>query len=224
MRILIVSLFCSLVFPATAQQPDTLAPRLDTLPPAAASTTAAQKAGFVHRFFSKDYPNPRKAAFLSLALPGAGQAYNKRWWKLPFVYATLGVTTYIMVDNLKEYQRLRDSYKLLVDDDPNTNPTEAPYSLLDATSTKEYRDLFRRYFEQSAIAVGLAYVLTATEAFVDAHLSRFDVSDDLTLRIAPKTQTAPGYGLVFGVGVALQLKGKNQPATPGGIGLKNSFP
>lgn len=215
MRILfffVCSLFaCTLA----AQQPDTLAPVLDTASVSAASATLApeRKPGFVRRFFSKDYPNPRKAAFLSLALPGAGQLYNKRWWKVPIVYGVLGGLLYLELDNLAEYHRLRDSYKLLVDDDPNTNPTEVPYSLLDATSTKRYRDQWRRYVEQSSLALGLAYILTATEAFVDAHLSRFDVSDDLTLRFTPKATPLPsGSGVAFGLGVALQF-GRTRPHT-----------
>ena len=212
MRILLFFLCSLFALALPAQQPDTLAPILDTAALSAASGTHApeRKPGFVRRFFAKDYPNPRKAAFLSLALPGAGQLYNRRWWKVPIVYAAIGGLLYLELDNLAEYHRLRDSYKLLVDGDPNTNPTEVPYSLLDATSTKRYRDQWRRYVEYSSLALGLAYVLTAAEAFVDAHLSRFDVSDDLTLRFSPKAQPMPGSGVAFGLGVTLQF-GKARP-------------
>ena len=219
MRILIFLCLVWLTGVLSAQKPDSLARRLDTTAVAAASDTQAvvRKPGFIGRFFSKDYPNPRKAAFLSLALPGAGQAYNRHWWKMPIVYAVFGGPMYLELDNLGEYHRLRDNYKLLVDGDDKTNPTEAPYIYLDATSMKQYRDQWRKYVEQSSLALGLAYVLTATEAFVDAHLSRFDVSDDLTLRISPKAQALPGSGVAFGMGVALQfgsVRNKTLPALP----------
>lgn len=203
-----------------AQKPDTLAPVLDTAAIRAASNTGvtAPKAGFVRRFFTKDYPNPRMAAYLSLALPGAGQIYNRKWWKLPIVYGALGAATYFEIKNYRQYAELRDNYKWVVDEDPNTNPTEAPYTFLDATSLKKYRDQWKRYFEQTSLVLGLAYVLTATEAFVDAHLSRFDVSDDLSLRVRPAAEATPwGSGMAFGVGVSLHLgstRNKLMPAGP----------
>ena len=201
-----------------AQTPDTLAPVLDTAAYTAASKTGAsvRKPGFIRRIFTKDYPNPRTAAYLSLALPGAGQAYNKRWWKLPFVYGALGAVTYFEIRNYRQYAELRDNYKWVVDDDDNTNPTEEPYIFMDATSLKSYRDTWKRYFEQTSLVLGLAYVLTATEAFVDAHLSRFDVSDDLSFRVRPAAETVPwGSGMAFGVGVSLQFgTARTRPTAP----------
>lgn len=161
--------------------------------------------GFVRRFFTNKYPNPRKAAFLSMALPGAGQAYNKSWWKLPIVYGALGGMVWVEVDNIKQYRKLRDNYKILVDGDENTNPTESPYDRIDATTMKKYRDQWRRYVEQTSLGLGLVYLLVAADAFVDAHLHSFDVSDDLSLRVVPKAQTLPIGGPVFGVGVQLGL-------------------
>ena len=198
-----------------AQIPDTLAPVLDTAAITAASGTGVtvRKPGLVRRVLSKDYPHPRTAAYLSLALPGAGQAYNKSWWKIPVVYSVLGVTTYFEIKNYRQYAALRDNYKWVVDEDPTTNPTEEPYIYLDATSLKNYRDVWKRYFEQTSLVLGLVYVLAATEAFVDAHLSRFDVSEDLSLRLRPSAEAIPwGSGMAFGVGVSLQFgAGHKQP-------------
>lgn len=215
---------------AAAQKPDTLlAPVLDVTGQTAASSTrttdslfletgiSEPRHGLLWRVFSKNYPNPRTAAFLSLGLPGAGQIYNKRWWKLPLVYGALGATAYFEVKNYKQYAELRDNYKWVVDEDPNTNPTKSPYTELDATSLKKYRDQWRRYFEQTSLVLGLAYVLAATEAFVDAHLARFDVSDDLTWQIRPRAETAPfGNGIAFGIGVSLQFGANrvNRSAAP----------
>lgn len=188
-----------------AQQPDPVTPAADTVP---SSIAPAEKPdGFLRRVFTKDYPNPKTALLLSFAFPGAGQAYNRKWWKIPIVYAVLGGLVYVEIDNIQEYRRLRDNYKLLVDGDDNTNPTEEPYSLIDATSMKQYRDQWRRYVEQSTVALGLAYILTATEAYVNAHLSQFDVSDDLSLRLQPRFQANPGTGITFGLGATLQFGG-----------------
>ena len=198
-----------------AQKPDTLAPVLDTAAITAASNAGVRKDGFIRRIFTKDYPNPRTAAYLSLALPGAGQAYNKRWWKLPIVYGALGAATYFEIRNYRQYAELRDNYKWVVDEDDNTNPTEEPYIFMDATSLKSYRDTWKRYFEQTSLVLGLAYVLTATEAFVDAHLSRFDVSDDLSFRVQPAAETVPwGSGMAFGIGVTLQFGTRQSRPTP----------
>ncbi|MBL7776244.1 MAG: hypothetical protein JNK89_09590 [Saprospiraceae bacterium] len=206
--IILALIFSSIAL--AAQQPSPLAvPALDTLGPQAASTTTvfpeASRPGLWKRIWTKDYPNPRTAAFLSLALPGAGQAYNKQWWKMPMVDAVLGGLTYVALGNISEYRRLRDNYRWVVDGDPDTNPTEFPYNQLDATSLKQYRDQWRRYVEQSSLALGLAYILTATEAFVGAHLSRFDVSDDLSFKLQPHFQASPDTGPVFGLGLSVRL-------------------
>ena len=201
---------------APVVRPDTLRPALDTarLQAASGTSTKPRKPGLVRRIFTKNYPNPKTAAFLSLALPGTGQIYNRKWWKLPIVYAVLGGLTYIEIDNINEYRRLRDNYRYLVDDDPNTNPTESPYNLLDATSMKQYRDQWRRYVEQSSIALGLAYILTATEAFVDAHLTQFDVSDDLSFRLRPDVQAAPFSGISYGVGLRIRIGNVQSRSAP----------
>jgi hypothetical protein len=137
-------------------------------------------------------------------LPGAGQAYNKKWWKIPIVWGALGGIAYGTFDTRKTYHELRDNYILLVDGDPNTNPTESPYNTFDATRTKTYRDTYRGYTEKWFLALGVTYLLVVTDAFVDAHLSRFDVSDDLSLRFRPSIETT--YGLpVFGIGISLSL-------------------
>ena len=168
------------------------------------STNRTKREGFFHRYFIKKYPNPRAAALLSFVLPGAGQAYNKKWWKIPIVYGALGGMTWLALDNDQEYQRLKKNYKLLVDGDDNTKPTEAPYIYMNATQMKGYRDQFRGFTEKSYLFLGITYLLAVTDAFVDAHLSRFDVSDDLSLRMVPDIQSVSnGFGASFGVGVRL---------------------
>lgn len=174
------------------------------------SMAPASKQRFVKRFWSKDYPNPRRAALLAFVLPGAGQVYNKKWWKVPIVYVGLGTVLYFEIDNIRQYRALRDNYKWLVDDDPDTNPTEPPYNRLDANSLRNYRDQWRRYVEINSILLGVAYLMQVTDAYVDAHLHSFDVSENLSLRFRPKMETTYGLGATFGAGVSLQF-GRSRP-------------
>ena len=211
-------LFLSLIFilctsALKAQQPDTIRILPDSVAMALSDSFNKPEHFSFRRFLTKDYPKPGRAALLSFLVPGAGQAYNKRWWKLPIVYGVLGGMIYLEVDNLREYHALRDNYKLLVDGDPDTNPTEPPYNRIDVTSMKSYRDQWRRYVEQTSLVLGLVYLLQVTDAFVDAHLHSFDVSDDLTLRFKPKMEAIPGFGATFGAGVSLQF-GRNNPSKP----------
>lgn len=201
---------CLLGRESQAQQPDSVSvlPGLAAL--AQQDTLEAEKQSFIKHFFSEGYPNPSRAALLSFILPGTGQAYNKKWWKLPLVYGALGTAIYFEVDNVKQYRELRDNYKWVVDEDPNTNPTEEPYIYMDATTLKNYRDQWKRYVEINSIILGLVYLLQVTDAYVDAHLHSFDVSDDLSLRIQPKIETTSGFGATFGAGVSLQFGSQRQ--------------
>jgi len=204
-RLLFFGILCFASWTANAQQPDTLLILPDSVKAVVQDSAASRKQFFLKRFFAKDYPNPRRAALLGFILPGAGQVYNKKWWKLPIVYGALGTALYFEIDNIKQYRELRDNYKWLVDGDPNTNPTEPPYNQIDATSMKGYRDQWRRYVELSSITLGLVYLLQVTDAYVDAHLHSFDVSDDLSLRFQPKIDASSGLGATFGASVSLQF-------------------
>jgi len=170
------------------------------------SVLQKNKESFFYRYYTKKYPNPRTAALLSFLLPGAGQAYNKKWWKIPIVYGALGGMTWLALSNDKQYKALKTNYKWLVDGDDLTMPTKAPYINMSATQMKSYRDIYRGYTEKSYLFLGITYLLAVTDAFVDAHLKTFDVSDDLTLRVVPDIQSAPGgFGASFGVGVCLGI-------------------
>lgn len=229
MKTILIFLGIVCLSPLLAQQPDSAAVALlpDTLGPAAsgvrdksakiavnpASTRdtvpekVSKKPGFGHKLLGKNYPNPRAAALLSAILPGAGQAYNRKWWKVPIAWGAMGAIGYFTFDTQNTYRELRDNYKLLVDNDPNTNPTESPYNTFDATRTKNYRDTFRGYTEKWYLALGVTYLLIVTDAFVDAHLYKFDVSDDLSLQLKPSLETSNGAP-VFGMGIALSLSNK----------------
>jgi len=194
--------------PLRAQSPETL------LIPGDSTVVAAPDSGMVRqkwlrRFFTKGYPNPRKAVLFAI-IPGGGQIYNKKFWKLPIVYAALGGMLYWNIDNIKQHRALVYNYRLLKDGDPDTNPTESPYDRISETSMKSYRDQFQRYVELTSLGLGLVYLLSITDAFVDAHLHSFDVSEDLSLRLKPSLQSGMGGAPCLGIGVQLRLNRPQQ--------------
>ncbi len=191
-----------LIIPTLSKSVD--ASKLDTTSMVDTTLAKTKKDGFVHRTFFKNYPNPRMAALFSFALPGAGQAYNKKWWKIPIVWGALGGIAYGTFSTQKTYHNLRDAYKTIV----NGGVPESPYDGFDAPRLRSYRDTFRGYTEKWYLALGVTYLLAVTDAFVDAHLSRFDVSDDLSLRLKPSLETTAGVP-VFGLGISLSLSKSN---------------
>lgn len=126
--------------------------------------------------------SPAKAAFYSAVLPGMGQAYNKKYWKIPIVYAALGTGIYAYTWNNDNYQKYRDAYKLRINGKPddydglNGNPFLSEDTLTSAQkSYKSDRDL------SILITVGL-YVLQIVEASVNAHLLQHNVDDNLSFK------------------------------------------
>lgn len=119
---------------------------------------------------------PTRAAFYSAILPGLGQAYNKKYWKIPIVYGALGTGVYFYVTNNDEYHRFRNAYKqrLAGKDDE----FKGQYS--DATLINAQRTFQRNRDLSLLITVGL-YVLNIVDANVDAHLLQFNVNNRLTL-------------------------------------------
>ncbi len=160
-----------------------------------------KRGGFLHRVFKENYPNPNMALYLSLAVPGGGQIYNKRWWKLPIVYAAYGGLIYSASYNQSYYRRLRDAYIA----DLNGKPHEFPR--IKGESLRRLRDSFDKNRQLSYLGIFGLHLLQSAEAFVDCHLRTFDVSDDLSLRLKPSI--APS-GIdpqpVLGLGIALSFR------------------
>ncbi len=142
---------------------------------------------------------PSKAAFYSAILPGLGQAYNKRWWKIPIVYGAIGTSLYFYSDNNKKYHEYRDAYKRRLagyDDDQ--------FQYLDDTRLIEAQRFYQRNRDLSLLITGLFYILNIVDANVDAHLMQFNVSDKLT--VAPEIyQNQLDYRPNLGVTVNLKL-------------------
>lgn len=123
---------------------------------------------------------PAKAAFYSAILPGLGQAYNKRYWKIPIVYAALGAGVYFIIDNNNKYNDYRNEYKarVLGTNDPN-HPT---FSRLSTESVIRGQKFYQRNRDLSILITGGLYILNIIDANIDAHLLQFNVSDDLSLK------------------------------------------
>lgn len=128
----------------------------------------------------------RKATIHSAIFPGWGQINNKQYWKLPIVYAAVGIPAYLFFYNLEQYRVVRQAYIYRLDDDP-TNDDLIPDNLkpLSDNSIRFYRDEFRRNVDYSVLAFILAWGLNVVDANVSAHLRGFDVSDNLSLRLKP---------------------------------------
>lgn len=119
---------------------------------------------------------PGKAAFYSLIIPGGGQVYNKRLWKVPLVLAGEGAAVYFLLDNIKLYNKWNQCYIDAVNDVETTNCG----TLNTVSDAFRKRNTARTYREYAYIAVGAAHLLNIVDAFVDRHLIDFDTSDDLT--------------------------------------------
>lgn len=127
-----------------------------------------------------------KAVLFSAVLPGLGQAYNKKYWKIPIVYAGFGGLSYAVYFNATNYQQARAAYRSQVDKDNTTNLSYNGTS--DASSLKEYRDYYRKNLELSGTFMGVWYLLNLIDAAVDAHLFHYDISDKLSMRVQPMSQ------------------------------------
>ncbi|MET0243850.1 MAG: DUF5683 domain-containing protein, partial [Flavitalea sp.] len=139
--------------------------------------------------------DPRKATIRSAIIPGWGQIYNRKYWKLPLVYAGIGIPAYLIVDNKRWYDRSR--YALGVAQGNKADPSNIDSAksvhpqltaLVDAravNSIRNYRNEFRKNMDYSILVTLLFWGLQVIDATVDGHLKGFDVSDDITLRVKP---------------------------------------
>ena len=120
---------------------------------------------------------PAKAAFYSAILPGLGQAYNKKYWKIPLVYGAIGTSLYYYIDSNKKYHQYRDAYKRRLE-----GFTDDEFDYLDQTRLISAQKFYQRNRDLSALFVVGFYVLNIIDANVDAALIQFNVNENLSLR------------------------------------------
>jgi hypothetical protein len=135
--------------------------------------------------------SPRKAAILSSTLPGLGQIYNKKYWKVPIIYAGLLTSAYYINDNNIQYKRYKNAYLKRLDNNPNNDDFVGKYSSGDLLILK---DFYRRNREISILCFVGTYIINVLDASVDSHLFDYDISEDISLQIKP-TSTANLNGL-----------------------------
>lgn len=120
---------------------------------------------------------PAKAAFFSAVLPGLGQAFNKKYWKIPLVYGAIGTSIYFYSDSNKKYHQYRDAYKRRLE-----GYSDDEFSYLDENRLIVGQKFYQRNRDLSALFILGFYVLNIIDANVDAALIQFNVNEDLSLK------------------------------------------
>ena len=152
-------------------------------------------------------PNPKRAMWLAIVLPGAGQIYNRKYWKLPLVYGGFVGCIYAMQWNNMMFRDYSKAYQDIMDTDPTTqsynqflhlgtkitDENKAQYQSI----FKSRKDRYRRWRDLSFFCLLGVYALSIVDAYVDASLSEFDISDDLTLRVEPAVMNSSATGMAF---------------------------
>jgi hypothetical protein len=204
LTLLVLFFFCYLQVSAQADSTTATTATADSLIVADSTITEAAKTR--DGWLLSDYPNPKKALIIGLALPGGGQIYNKRWWKLPLVYGALFGMGYTIDYNQSRYRRLRTALDLKRNDQAH----EFSNTTLDSEQAlKSLRDQFDKNTQLSYVGIFLVYTLQALEAFVDAHLKGFDVDDDIGMQLKPEAGYIPAIGTAtIGIGVSIPLHRK----------------
>lgn len=148
----------------------------------------------VRRDLSTFKPDPIRATWLALVIPGAGQIYNRKYWKLPIVYGGFLGCVYALTWNNQMLSDYSQAYLDIMDSDPNTKSYEKMLPPNYSIEGKEERfkgifkskkDTFRRFRDLSIFAFGGVYLLSVIDAYVDAELSTFDISRDLSVQLLP---------------------------------------
>lgn len=165
---------------------------LDTLQKTVLQNTPKKKSV---RDWATWHPNPKRALWLALVLPGAGQIYNRKYWKLPLVYGGFVGCVYAMRWNDQMYHDYSQAYLDISDDDPNTQSYNQFLHLGKAITKenmatyqnlfKQRKDRYRRWRDLSFFCLLGVYALSVIDAYVDASLSEFDISNNLSLRVEP---------------------------------------
>ena len=191
-----------------------LIPGEDSAMIVAMADTTLQKKQNSKKDWSKWRPDAKRALWLALVIPGGGQIYNRKYWKLPIFYGGVVGCIYALTWNNQMYHDYSQAYIDISDNDPNTHSYSQFLHLgkvIDNSNKDYYQDLFRkrkdryrRYRDLSIFALIGIYALSVIDAYVDASLSEFDISDDLSLRVAP---------------TIISDKNSRNPMKPSGIGI-----
>jgi len=149
--------------------------------------------------------SPKKAAWMSAALPGLGQIYNKKYWKVPVIYVGFGVIGYLGYNYYTKFNKYKDTY--LYRSALDTTVTDYFPEIMSKDILYENWNYYRRNFELTCIVGSLFYILNIIDASVDGHLYKFDISDDLSLKVEPEMNSLSYYsGKNMAGGIKISLK------------------
>lgn len=181
----------------------------------AADTAQVAKKG---RDWDNWKPDPKRAMWLALVLPGGGQVYNRKYWKLPIIYGGFLGCAYAMRWNNQMYHDYSQAYMDIMDDNPNTQSYNQFLHLgrkVDDSNIEYFKNIFkrrkdyyRRYRDMSFFIMVGVYAISVIDAYVDASLAQFDISDDLSLRVTPSV---------------VGTDSSRNPLRSGGLGLQCSI-
>ena len=136
-----------------------------------------------------------KAALRSAILPGLGQAYNKKYWKIPIVYGVIAIPVSLYNYNRKWYNLTRNAYTIRSNKDSANFDKISPELLpLSSEALRLYRNDFRKNMDFSILGILLAWGLNVVDATVDGHLRGFDISDEVSMKLLPKISTGTNLG------------------------------
>ncbi|MGA3014883.1 MAG: DUF5683 domain-containing protein, partial [Bacteroidales bacterium] len=128
--------------------------------------------------------SPKKATLMSLCLPGLGQIYNKKYWKVPIIYAGFGILSYLIVFNTNYYLTYKSAYIESFNGDSSGSYSDIVRKY-PASSILSAREYYRRNLEISIIFTAVLYILNITDAAVDANLFTYDIKKDLSFKVEP---------------------------------------
>ncbi len=155
----------------------------------------------------KQIHSAKKAALLSVAFPGAGQIYNKKYWKLPIIYAGAAGLIYSLQFNHSRYVKYRNAYKYRIDNDATT--VDGYVGIYSDDNLNTLQKYYHRYRDLTVIGFAALYALNIIDASVDAQLFTFNVSDDLSLNIQPTLiNTLGSYKYTTGINVSMSFRSK----------------
>lgn len=146
---------------------------------------------------NQNIKSPKKAAIMSAIIPGLGQVYNKKYWKIPIIYTGFGTSIYYANKNHSKYELYKQEYLKRINNEIDQNPELINYTSDDLNILKNH---YRRNREISYLFLALTYVLNIIDASVDSHLFEYDISKELSLNITPII-----YNQVQGVHLSIKL-------------------
>ena len=165
-------------------------------------------------------PNPKRALWMALVIPGGGQIYNRKYWKLPIFYGGFVGCIYAITWNNQMYHDYAQAYMDIMDDNPDTKSYEQFLHFntqINESNRSRYQELFRkrknryrRWRDLASFVTMAVYALSVIDAYVDASLSDFDITPDLSLHVAPRvlndgSSINPLQSSAIGLGVGLKF-------------------